>query len=447
MREKENPQYNVSVKIKLKSFKQLVLLKERPRTDSFKANIHCLSNGLSVVHQHIPTTPVTVADVWIKGGAIAEPEEWRGMAHFLEHMVFKGSKRIAPGVFDQMIENLGGMTNAATSHDYAHFFLTIAAQYLPDTLPYLGEILLQATIPDAEFLREREVVLEEIRGCADDPDWLTFQALCESLYQAHPYGKPILGEENQLLTYTPNQMRCFHRTHYQPQNMTVVIVGGIEEELALNLVDKTFCDFHIPSECPPVTIDAEPPLIETRRTRMYLPRLEMGRLLMGWQGPGMDCIEEGFGLDLISALLAGGRSTRLVQELREEKQLVLDVESSFSLQKDSSLFTIGAWLAPEAMEQVEQIICDRLYDLQTTPVTPEELAKAQRLLCHDYIFSTETPGQLAGLYGYYHTLASADLSCLYPTAIRQIQAEDIQLLANRYLSPERYALTTLQPCL
>ncbi len=424
----------------------MVLLKEQCPAKEFKAKIHLLANGLSVVHQYIPSTPVTVADVWVKGGAIAEPEQWRGMAHFLEHMIFKGSKRIAPGVFDQIIENLGGITNAATSHDYAHFFLTIAAQYLPDTLPYLGEILLQAAIPDLEFLRERDVILEEIRATYDDPDWMAFQALCECLYQYHPYGKPILGEERQLLTYSPNQMRCFHRTHYQPPNMTVVMVGGIQEEMALNLVEKAFSDFSIPSECPPTTIEAEPPLISVRRTQVYLPLLEQARLLMGWIGPGMDQIEEGFGLDVIAALLTGGRSARLVRELREEKHLVLDIESSFSLQKDSSLFTIGAWLEPHDIEAVEAIICDRLDDLQKTAVTAEELAKTQRLLLHDHIFSTETPSQLAGLYGYYHTLASADLSLLYPLAIRQIQPEDIQLLANHYLSPENYGISIVQPC-
>ncbi|MGK7930073.1 MAG: M16 family metallopeptidase [Microcystaceae cyanobacterium] len=391
-------------------------------------------------------TPVVVTDIWIRGGAIAEPEQWRGMAHFLEHMIFKGSKRITPGLFDQVVENLGGITNAATSYDYVHYYLTIAARYLPDTLPYLAEILSQAAIPDLEFGREREVVFEEIRASLDDPDWLAFQALCESIYQHHPYGKPILGQECQLATYTPNQMRCFHRTHYQPHNMTVVVVGGIEEEMALHLVDKAFSHFQVPSECPPTTIEAEPPLINKRRSQLFLPRLEMSRLLMGWIGPGINQIEEGFGLDLIAALLTGGRNARLVRELREEKQLVIDIDSSFSLQKDSSLFTITVWLASEMIGEVEQIIGDRLYDLQTTPISHQELAKAQRMLGNDYIFSTETPGQLAGLYGYYHTIASAELSTLYPTAIRQIQPEDIQLLASRYLSPERCAVTTLQPC-
>lgn len=424
----------------------MIKLEERPKVHPFSAGIHRLDHGLTVIHQHIPTTPVVVVDVWVAAGAMAEPQEWSGMAHFLEHMVFKGTKHLAPGIFDQRIEHCGGMTNAATSHDYAHFFLTSAAQYLPETLPCLADILINAEIPDEEFLRERDVVLEELRSSYDDPDWLGFQALCESLYQVHPYGRSILGDECGLLQHTPNQMRCFHRTHYQPQKMTVVVVGGIEQENALSLVNQAFGEFNVPSECPPTHIEAEPPLVEVRRTQMYLPRLEQGRLLMGWIGPGVENISDGYALDLLSVVLAGGRSARLVQELREDKQLVLDIDSSFSLQKESSLFTIGAWLAETDIDTVEKIICDRLHQLQTVPITPEELAKAKRLLCHDYIFSTETPGQLAGLYGYYQTIADAELSTYYPTAIEQLQPEDLQRIARQYLSPEHYGVTILRSC-
>lgn len=421
-------------------------LTHRCKKALYPANIIKLDHGLTLIHQYQPATPVAVVDVWVNAGVIAEPDNWSGMAHFLEHMIFKGSKRVLPGVFDQIIENNGGMANAATSYDYAHFFLTTAASYLPDTLPYLAEILLNAEIPDGEFVREREVVLEEIRACYDDPDWLAFQTLCESLYQRHPYGHSILGHENQLQHYSPEQMRCFHRTHYQPENMTVVVVGDVTENVALALVEKSFGEFSPPDECPPTQTQAEPPLLEVRRTQMYLPRLEQGRLLMGWIGPGVDRLEDGVGLDLISVILGVGRSSRLVRELREQKQLVADVESSFSLQRDSSLFTIGAWLDPQYLEQLEQLIKDQLERLQVKPVTEEELAKAKRLLCHDYIFSTETPGQLAGLYGYYQTIASAELAFTYPRIIEQFSVSDLQRIAYQYLSGERYAITVMQPC-
>ncbi|MEC4896225.1 MAG: pitrilysin family protein [Oscillatoria sp. PMC 1051.18] len=421
------------------------LLSERSNQIAFPAQIFKLGNGLTIIHQHLPATPVVVVDVWVRAGAIAEPEEWSGMAHFLEHMIFKGSKNTAPGIFDRIIENSGGMANAATSHDYAHFFLTTAARYLPETLACLADILLHASIPDEEFFRERDVVLEELHSSYDDPDWLGFQALCQCLYQRHPYGRSILGEEGILLQHSPNMMRCFHATHYQPENMTVVIVGGVEQETALNLVEQAFSEFTTRSECPPTIVEAEPPLTEIRRLELGLPRLEIARLSLGWNGPGVDNLDNAFGLDLLSAVLASGRSSRLVRQLREEQQLVLDISSDFSLQRDSSLLTINAWLLPEYVEVVEEILRDLLWELQEKSITEAELTRSQRLLCNDYAFSTETPGQLAGLYGYYNAIATPETSVAYPDKIRAVKVEDIQRFARQYLSPERYAATVLKP--
>jgi len=412
---------------------------------TFPGKIFRLDNGLTVIHQYLAATPVVVVDVWVRAGTRAEPAAWSGMAHFLEHMIFKGSKRVSPGAFDWTIENTGGTTNAATSHDYAHFFISTAAQYLPDVLPDFADILLNAAIPDEEFVRERDVVIEEIRSCNDDPDWLGFQALCDSIYQCHAYGRPILGTEEQVRERSPNQMRCFHRTHYQPENMTVAIVGGVEQEAALSLVSQCFSNFSVRSECPPSPIEAEPPLTEIRRTELRLPRLEQARLLMAWTAAGVEQLTDAFGLDMLSAVLACGRSSRLVRELREERQLVLDIASDFSLQQDSSLFTITAWLDPQDLEEVESIIGDRLAQLQQMPVTAAELNRCKRLLCNDYAFSTETPSQLAGLYGYYNTIASAELAVRYPTDIQNLQAADLQRLASQYLSPERYAIALMKP--
>ncbi|MFW6357994.1 MAG: M16 family metallopeptidase [Chroococcales cyanobacterium] len=403
-----------------------------------------MDNGLSVIHQYLPATPVVVADVWVRAGTSAEPDEWAGMAHFLEHMIFKGTKTLLPGDFDQIIECSGGATNAATSYDYAHFFLTTAAQYLPETLSCLADILLHPAIPESEFHREREVVIEEILSSYDDPDWVGFQALCQTLYQCHSYGRSILGTEEQLRQYSPWQMRCFHQTYYQPENMTVVIVGGVKEDKALSLVEKAFSEFNVRSECPPISTDAEPPLTDIRRSELFLPRLEQARLSMGWLGQGVEQLTDAFGLDLLSVVLAGTRSSRLVRELREEKQVVYGINSSFSLQRDSSLFTISAWLEEEHLELVEEIIGDRISQLQHYPIAEAELARCQRMLCNDYTFSSETPGQLAGLYGYYHTIAQAEFSVVYPRVIQQFTPSDLQRIAQQYLSPERYAVTVLK---
>ena len=420
-------------------------ISERFDNLKFPARSFCLDNGLTLIHQHLPATPVVVTDVWVKAGTSAEPDEWSGMAHFLEHMIFKGSLNVGIGEFDWIVENAGGVSNAATSHDYAHFYLTTAATQLPDTLPHLADILLRASIPDLEFIRERDVVIEEINSSYDDPDWIGFQALCQNVYRHHPYKRSILGEKELLLQHTPNQMRCFHRTHYQPENMTVVLVGGIEAEAALALVDRHFSEFSVRSECPPFFPEAEPPAIAICRQEIYLPRIEQARFLMGWIGPGAEKLEEAIALDLLSVILAGSRCSRLVRELREEKQLVLDVCSEFSLQQDSSLFTIATWLASEDLRDVESLVRERIFQLQTEPISIAELDRAKRLLINNYIFSLETPSQLAGIYGFYNTIATAKQSVLYPQIIAGLDSGQLQQIANRYLSSDRYGITILKP--
>lgn len=412
----------------------------------FPASVFKLDNGLTLIHQEIPTTPVVVADVWVRAGAHLEPEPCFGMAHFLEHMIFKGTATLAPGVFDQKIENRGGVTNAATSHDYAHYTLTTAAVHLEETLPHLGELLLNAAIPEDEFTRERDVVLEEIRQAQDDPDWIGFHALISSVYQHHPYGRSVLGSEQELMQQSPEVMRCFHRAYYQPENMTVVIVGGISEESAVKLVNRTFVDFaQRCCDCPEQQEVTKPIIAGIRRQELDLPRLEQARLLMAWTAPGVEELRTSYGLDLLSVLLAEGRTSRLVRDLREDQQLVQGICSNFSLQRDSSLFTITAWLEPENLEQVESLIRLHLNDLISSGISQQELIRCQRLLCNDYAFSTETPNQLAGLYGYYNTIAQAELAVTYPWQIQSYSAKKLQELAQEYLSPNHYAVTVLKP--
>jgi zinc protease len=414
-------------------------------TVDFPAKVIELDNGLTIIHQEIAATPVVVADVWVRAGAIAEPTEWAGMAHFLEHMIFKGTEQLGPGIFDYAIETQGGMTNAATSHDYAHFFMTIAADMLPQTLPYLADLLLHAAIPADEFVRERLVVLEEIRQAQDDPDWLGFQAMSELVFHDHPYGRPVLGTAAILQQRSPEEMRCFHQCYYQPKNMTVVITGGIPLEPTIELVKQSFRGFPRPAFCPPAAPTKLPRLGGVHRETLHLPRLEQARLSMAWLGPGIDQLEDAYGLDLLSALLAEGRSSRLVRELREDRQLVQDVAAGFSLQRECSLFTIQAWLASDDIDRVEAIICDRINELAAKPIPEAELNRAKRLLCNDYAFSTEAPGQIAGLYGYYGTIANPDLCLTYVPIIQNYSEAKLRQVANQYLTPLRYVATILLP--
>ncbi|MGD1953048.1 MAG: M16 family metallopeptidase [Leptolyngbyaceae cyanobacterium] len=411
----------------------------------FPANVIQLNNGLTVIHQEITTTPVVVVDVWIKAGARYEPKTWAGMAHFLEHMVFKGTEQILPGMFDAAIESRGGLTNAATSHDYAHFYMTVAADDLAEALPYLAELLLHAAIPADEFVRERHVVIEEIHQSWDDPDWLGFQTLSEMIYADHPYGRSVLGSPEILQERSPEEMRKFHRAYYQPENMQVVITGGVSQERVLKLVQATFRSFAKQELCPTADLISSPRILTSLNHSLALPRLEHGRLLMAWLAPGIDDLKAACGVDILATVLAEGRISRLVRELREERQWVDEIASSLSVQKDCSLFVLSAWLAPHHIKEVEQVIFDRIPALAAVPISDLELARAQRVLCNDYAFSMETPGQLAGLYGYYGTLATPELALAYPDYVRAYSAEQLMPLAQQYLSPAHCGTLTLTP--
>ncbi|VXD25007.1 Processing protease [Planktothrix serta PCC 8927] len=412
---------------------------------TFPASTFKLNNGLTVIHQQMTATPVVVVDVWVRAGAIYEPDMWSGMAHFLEHMIFKGTDWIGPGVFDQVIESCGGVANAATSHDYAHFYITTAVHYLEETLHALGDLLLHATIPDGEFNRERDVVLEEIRQATDDPDWLSFQALMETVYARHPYSRSVLGTEAKIRSHSPQEMRRFHQSRYQPENMVVVIVGGVEEQQALDLINQAFSRFLPPTTYTHLYQVVQPQIHGIHRRELHLPYLEEARLTLAWTGPGVEQLRQAYGLDLLSSVIASGRTSRLVQKLREKLQLVHDICSDFSLQQESSLFTISALLEYKDLEKVEALICEEIHELMIEPISEAELRRSQRFLCNDYAFSTETPGQLAGLYGYYFTVAKPELAVTYPEQIQSFQPLELQNIVKELLNLENYAVMVVQP--
>ena len=393
-------------------------------------------------------TAAVAVDVWVGAGASQEPTGWSGMAHFLEHMVFKGTQKLQPGEFDWAVESRGGVSNAATSHDYAHYYITVAAEALPDTLPYLAELVLGAAIPTGEFDPERNVVLEEIRQANDDPDWVGYQALCGLLYGQHAYGQPVLGTPDSLQAFSPEMMRQFHAAYYQPENMTVAIAGNLSKERAIALVEAAFTQFPDPANyslLPQSSPDLPRFIEKPQRQTLRLPYLEQCRLTLAWIAPGIIDLAPASYMDLLSIVLGGGRGSWLVRELREEKQIVQEVDVDFSLQRDCGEFSVSLWLEEDKLEQAEEIVRDRITKLQTQPIQPAELNRAKRLLLNGHAFSTETPSQIAGLYGYYATLASPDLATQYPQHVQAATATDLQQAAQNYLGLDRYTAVILKP--
>ena len=402
-----------------------------------------LSSGLQVVYQYVPA-PVVAMDFWVRAGAAAEPECYNGLAHALEHMVFRGSHDFPAGAFDHLIEQHGGMTNAATSQDYAHYYILTALEYWREGLTALADILLRPSLEAEAWEQERAVIAEELGQAQDHPDWVGQQVLWRHCYGAHPYGRPILGTADSLARITPEVLREFHQQYYHPGNMTVVVVGAIPWESLEAVLEQVCPAVQGAGTVPPLVCPL--PRVRPWRSQLHVPQAEQGRLWWVWPVAGVGEVTTGWGLDLVATLLSGGRLARLTQRLREELGWVQDIDCHYHQQVAGGLWQITAWLSnAEGLEAVEAVLHQEVTLLQEELVPREELRRAQRQLCHAYTFGTETPQQMARLYGYYHQMGWLEQSLGYTERLRQFRPEEVQRLAQMYLSPQQVVRLWLTP--
>lgn len=194
-----------------------------------------LPNGLTIVAEQMPVEAVNL-NLWVDVGSTAESDAINGMAHFLEHMIFKGTKRLASGEFERRIEERGAVTNAATSQDYTHYYVTTAPKDFATLAPLQIDMIMNPVIPDDAFERERLVVLEEIRRSEDNPQRRTFTNAMETAFEKLPYRRSVLGPEAVISQLQVEQMRSFHAQKYQPKSITAVAVGNLPEEELIEIM-------------------------------------------------------------------------------------------------------------------------------------------------------------------------------------------------------------------
>ena len=195
--------------------------------------IHQLPNGLTIIAEQMPIEAINLS-IWLNVGSVVEPNEINGMAHFLEHMVFKGTPKIRCGEFERLVEERGAMTNAATSQDYTQYYITTAPKDFHDLAPLQIDVVMNPLLDQEAFERERPVILEEIRRANDNPRRRMFYRSMEALFDRLPYRRPVLGPSEVIEGLTAQQMREFHNSWYQPSAMTAVAVGNLP---ATELID------------------------------------------------------------------------------------------------------------------------------------------------------------------------------------------------------------------
>ncbi|MBW4559740.1 MAG: insulinase family protein [Mojavia pulchra JT2-VF2] len=418
-----------------------------PRLNAPK--LHRLPNGLTIVVEQMPIDAVNLS-LWIKVGSAVESDTINGMAHFLEHMIFKGTERLASGEFERRIEERGAVTNAATSQDYTHYYITTAPKDFAELAPLQMDVVFNASISDDAFERERLVVLEEIRRSEDNPQRRTYRRAMEMAFNYLPYRRPVLGPESVISQLQPQQMRNFHTTLYQPHTITAVAVGNLPTEELIEIITQGLIQTkntqHSELTAQNSTLSPEPAFTAIVRQEFIDENLQQARLIMVWRVPGLSEIEQTYALDVLAAILGHGRTSRLVRDLKEERELVHSISVSNMTNQLQGTFYISAKCAVENVQVVEEAIAQHIRTLQIEMVKESEIARVRRRVANRFIFANESPSDRAGLYGYYQSmLGDLEPAFNYPARIQAQDATDLMQAAQQYLSPDAYGVVAIKP--
>jgi zinc protease len=410
---------------------------------------HQTTSGLTIIAEQMPIEAVNFS-LWVPIGSAAETDDINGMAHFLEHMVFKGTQTLAPGAFERQVEQCGGMTNAMTSQDYTCFYITTAPQDFEAIAPLQLDLVLNAAIPDAEFDRERQVVLEEIRRSADNIRRCVFAQAMEFAFDRLPYRRPVLGPAEVIANLKAEQMRQFHQTWYAPSNLTAVVVGNLPVETMISTLEQQL-EAYKPAAAQGALAQPlpEPCFTQTQHHEIQDERLTEARLMLMWRVPGVQGNEQAtstYALDVLARILGSGRTSRLVKDLRETRGLVTHIGVSNMTHVAQGLFWVSAHLPIENVTVVKAAILEHIQQIHKAYVSTAELTQVQRQTVNSFVFENETPSSRAGLYGYAHAIMGDLTTGLsYTQYIQAVSQAAIQEVAQTFLPVNAYRSLVMHP--
>lgn len=406
------------------------------------AQMYKLDNGQTVVIQEVKNNPIVTIDTWIKTGSIDEDDSNNGVAHFLEHLFFKGTKNHEPGEFDKILETKGAITNAATSKDFTHYYVTIPSKDFDLAMELHADMMMHPMIPRNEMEKERKVVLEEINKDLTSPPRILQENLNSMLYTNHPYKRKVIGRSDVIETITRDQVLNFYNEHYSPANMITIVVGDVDSAHVLERIKETFNSEYKKQT---KTIYAKEPQLEKQVKKVQYIKTESGYMVIGFRGVSIDD-KDSYALDVLATILGDGRSSVLNQVLKEKKRLAFSVDAGNSTMRDDGVFYISADFEPAKCKQVQDVIFDQIEKIKKNGVTDEQLQLAKNIIERSTYYSRESITNIATEIGYTMALTN-DIKFYdnYLNNIKNVTKDDVKKAANKYLGQNRSAISILLP--
>ena len=405
-------------------------------------NVYKLDNGQTVVIKEVKTNPIVTIDTWIKTGSINENDQNNGVSHFLEHLFFKGTTNHAPGEFDKILETKGAVTNAATSKDFTHYYITIPSKDFDLAMEMHSDMLLHPLIPRKELEKERKVVIEEIMKDANSPNTLVYDNLVNMLYTQHPYKRKVIGKADIISTIHRDQILDYYNKFYAPSNMVTVIVGDVDSAKALEKVKQ---DFNSEYKKPVKNSFPKEKILTSQAKNIAYSDTQTGYMLIGFRGTDVDD-KDSYALDVLATILGDGRSSVFYQTIKEQKQLATSISASNTGFKDDGIFYVSATFLPDKCSKLEQTIFDEIKNIQKNGVTQEQLRLAKNIIERDTYYARESISNIAGEIGYtYVTTDDIKYYDTYIDNIKNVTADDVKKAANKYLGKDKSAVSILLP--
>lgn len=410
-----------------------------------------LDNGMRVVVKEDRRAPSVVHMVWYKVGAMDEMDGASGVAHVLEHMMFKGTEQVGPGEFNKIVAGVGGRDNAFTSYDYTAYFQQVPADQLARMMSLEADRMRGLRFADDDFTKEVEVVKEERRMRTEDkPRSLVYEELMATAYHAHPYRRPVIGWMNDLEHMRAEDARQWYRRWYAPQNATLVVVGDVDHTQVFDDARRIYGAVASGAALPTRPDIVEPPRRGERRVTVRAPA-ELPYIAMAWAAPTLkDPVADTdvYALQVLAAVLDGYPGARLSRHLVRDAQVAVSAGAGYDgIGRGPQLFYLDGAPAPgKSVGDVEAALRAELARIQTDGIGEDELARVKAQAVASRVYQRDSLMGQAMEIGQLEVIGLSwrDEATMLE-GIRQVSAEQVRAVANRYFSDEDLTIAVLHP--
>ena len=402
-----------------------------------------LKNGLTAILKKDTSVPIVSVYIWVKVGSINEKPEQAGLSHFIEHLVFKGTKNYPNSTeILENIENMGGYINAATSKEYTCFYIDIQKDGYIEAIKMLSDMVTNPLFPEKEIVPERKVVIEEIQRHKDNPHAQLFEYFMSTIYKQSAYRNSIIGTQEVIANIPREEIIKYFKQHYIPSRMVISVVGDIDIKETKKVISETLGQNQNAD-----TAFSEPDIIEQNSDGVELTKtdkLEHTYMLAGFLGPDMSS-KDIYVADIALNILGEGNSSRLNRVLKEEKQLVYSISSSFMTVNGTGVNYISAIFEKDNYEKVQEALFKELDKFIKDGPTREELDKVKINIKADWLFGLQTVNEQANQLGYWALFNHSQVFKNYLSNIEKVTVEDVKNYMKKYYSKNKLSKVVIFP--